>query len=175
ARCLCSGRCYVGPLAAFSKVRRNLADYFQERVAVVTNPAIDRVREGDHFSVRVFLGRRPTLAAGGSMTQQIELKSPILMGGGANEDRNFLMAHRAIAQEVGTCLIDDIAREFRETAQVEANPFSAEARLRQLRGGQAVGLGEMPAGLVARTIAITYDEGETLAGALERIKREARQ
>jgi glutamate synthase (NADPH/NADH) large chain len=52
-------------------------------VAVVTNPAIDRVREGDHFSVRVFLGRRPTLAPGGSMTQQIELKSPILLGGGA--------------------------------------------------------------------------------------------
>ncbi|MEP7337561.1 MAG: glutamate synthase-related protein [Acidobacteriota bacterium] len=173
-----SGLGYDGPLAAFSKVRRNLADYFQERVAVVTNPAIDRVREGDHFSVRVFLGQRPTLASGGSMTQQIELKSPILMGGGANSDRNFLMAHRAIAQEAGTCLIDDIAREFSETAQVESNPFSAGARLRQLHsggGGQAVGLGEMPAGLTARTIAITYDESETLTDALERIKREARE
>src|SRR5262249_34055443 len=87
-----SGLGYDGPLAAFSKVRRNLSDYFHERVAVVTNPAIDRVREGDHFSVRVFLGHRPSLAEGGSMRQQIELKSPILMGG-AGGDRDFLTAH----------------------------------------------------------------------------------
>src|SRR5262249_46298172 len=40
-----SGLGYDGPLAAFSKVRRNLSDFFHERVAVVTNPAIDRVRE----------------------------------------------------------------------------------------------------------------------------------
>ncbi|HMV46772.1 MAG TPA: glutamate synthase-related protein, partial [Blastocatellia bacterium] len=172
-----SGLGYDGPLAAFSKVRRNLADYFHERVAVVTNPAIDRVREGDHFSVRVFLGCRPSLTAGGSMTQQIELKSPILMGGGANENRHFLLAHRAVAQEFGTCLIDDIAREFSETVKVETNPFSADARLRQLRGNQPrqSGLGEMPAGLTARTIEITYDENETLAEALERIKAEARE
>lgn len=174
-----SGLGYDGPLAAFSKVRRNLADYFQERVAVVTNPAIDRVREGDHFSVRVFLGCRPSLAMGGSMTQQIELKSPILMGGGLSVDRDFLMAHRAVAQEFGTCLIDDIAREFNETARVDANPFSAEARLWQVRGGQTggqiSGLCEMPAGLVARTIEIICDENETLTEALKRIKLEARE
>lgn len=174
-----SGLGYDGPLAAFSKVRRNLADYFQERVAVVTNPAIDRVREGDHFSVRVFLGCRPTLAAGGSMTQQIELKTPILMGGGMSDDRKFIVAHRAVAQDVGSCLIDDIAREFSETVGIESNPFSADARLRQLRSGQSgaqVGaLGEMPVGLVARTIEIVYDETETLAEAIERIKGEARQ
>src|SRR4029079_14727147 len=116
ARCLCSGRCYVGPLAAFSKVRRNLSDYFHERVAVVTNPAIDRVREGDHFSVRVFLGHRPSLEEGGSMRQQIELKSPILMGG-AGEDHVFLAAHAKVALEFGTCLIEDIAREFSESVE----------------------------------------------------------
>lgn len=174
-----SGLGYDGPLAAFSKVRRNLADYFHERVAVVTNPAIDRVREGDHFSVRVFLGRRPSLAAGGSLTQQIELKSPILMGGGGNDNRNFLTAHRAVAQEFGTCLIDDIAREFSETVEMEANPFSADARLKQLRGSRPGAYGELPgsvpANLVARTVEITYDENETLADALERIKREARE
>lgn len=173
-----SGLGYDGPLAAFSKVRRNLADYFHERVAVVTNPAIDRVREGDHFSVRVFLGRRPTLAAGGSITQQIELKSPVLMGGVDAEDHKFLTAHRAVAEEFGACLIEDITREFAETFQTEANPFSAEARLRQLRsgqGGQLPGIGETPAGLSARTIEITYDENETLAEALNRIKDEARE
>ncbi|MGH9840204.1 MAG: glutamate synthase-related protein [Blastocatellia bacterium] len=170
-----SGLGYDGPLAAFSKVRRNLADYFQERVAVVTNPAIDRVREGDHFSVRVFLGRRPSLAEGGSMTQQIELRSPILLGGG--DDQKFASAHRAIAQETGTCLVEDIAREFSESLVSSDNPFSAEASLRRSLRAARIGaetLDELPAGLVARTIEITYDESETLGAALERIKREAR-
>ncbi len=172
-----SGLGYDGPLAAFSKVRRNLSDYFHERVAVVTNPAIDRVREGDHFSVRVFLGARPSLAEGGSMRQQIELKSPILLGG-AGEDGNFLAAHAMVAQEFGTCLIEDIAREFSESVEsieIGANPFSAEARLKQLRAAQTGVPGETLTGLVVRTIDITYDESETLSGALERIKREARE
>jgi glutamate synthase (NADPH/NADH) large chain len=172
-----SGLGYDGPLAAFSKVRRNLSDYFHERVAVVTNPAIDRVREGDHFSVRVFLGHRPSLAEGGSMRQQIELKSPILMGG-AGEDRSFLPAHAMVAQEFGTCLVDDIAREFSESVEgleVGGNPFSAEARLKQLRAAGARASGSAMAGLVARTIDIGYEESESLASALERIKREARE
>ncbi|MFN0087639.1 MAG: glutamate synthase-related protein [Blastocatellia bacterium] len=171
-----SGLGYDGPLAAFSKVRRNLADYFQERVAVVTNPAIDRVREGDHFSVRIFLGRRPTLVAGGAMTQQIELRSPILVGALAGDDARFLSAHRAVAQEFGTCLIDDITREFSESIEAAGNPFSAEASLRRsLRGSQIGALEEFPAGLSVRTIDITYEESETIAEAIERIKQEARE
>ncbi|HEY7182487.1 MAG TPA: glutamate synthase-related protein, partial [Blastocatellia bacterium] len=172
-----SGLGYDGPLAAFSKVRRNLSDYFHERVAVVTNPAIDRVREGDHFSVRVFLGARPSLAEGGSIGRQLELKSPILLGG-VRDDRDFLAAHAAVTQEFGTCLIDDIAREFSESVEsvdIGANPFSAEARLKQLRASHAGLAGETMTGLVARAIDITYDEGETLGSALERIRREARE
>src|SRR5262249_42729644 len=107
-----SGPGYDGPLAAFSKVRRNLSDFFHERVAVVTNPAIDRVREGDHFSVRVFLGSRPSLRQGGSMSQQIELRSPILLGGSVSDDSKFAAAYRSVAQEFGTVLIDDLAQEF---------------------------------------------------------------
>ena len=41
---------YDGPLACFSPERQNLADFFKESVAVVTNPAIDREREIEHFS-----------------------------------------------------------------------------------------------------------------------------
>jgi len=172
-----SGLGYDGPLAAFSKVRRNLSDYFHERVAVVTNPAIDRVREGDHFSVRVFLGHRPSLAEGGSMRRQIELKSPILLGG-AGDDRKFLAAHAMVAREFGTLMIDDVAREFSESVEsleIGANPFSAEARLKQLRATPASLPGETLTGLTARTIDITYDEGETLSSALERIRQEARE
>jgi len=172
-----SGLGYDGPLAAFSKVRRNLADYFQERVAVVTNPSIDRVREGDHFSVRVFLGPRPHLKPGGALTQQLELRSPLLLGGSVGERHAVASTHRVIAKEFGTCLIEDLAREFSETIDpATAHPFSAEAALRRsLQGSRLGALSPGPVGLVARTIEILYDEGETLAEALARIKQEARE
>ena len=48
-----------GPLGPFTPVPMPLSDYLQETVAVVTNPAIDREREVEHFSTRVVLGRRP--------------------------------------------------------------------------------------------------------------------
>lgn len=180
-----SGLGYDGPLAVFSKVRRNLADYFHERVAVVTNPAIDRVREGDHFSLRVFLGRRPSLAPGGSRTQQLELHSPILLGGSSDASESVLAAHTAVAAEFGTCLIDDVAKSF--TGSIEsasANPFSVEASLRRSLHGTLVGTAEssggglldtMPTGLLAKTLEIVHDEDETLADALDRLRREARE
>ena len=56
---------YDGPLAALSPERQNLADYFKETVAVVTNPAIDREREMEHFSTRAVFGRRPVAARPG--------------------------------------------------------------------------------------------------------------
>src|SRR5436309_1410863 len=46
---------YDGPLGALAP-RANLADHLQETVAVVTNPAIDRERETQHFSTRALLG-----------------------------------------------------------------------------------------------------------------------
>src|SRR5262249_23673428 len=48
---------YDGPLAALSPERQNLAGYFKETVAVVTNPAIDRQREDEDFSTRGGFGR----------------------------------------------------------------------------------------------------------------------
>ena len=52
---------YDGPLASLSKERQNISDYFKEAVAVVTNPAIDREREVEHFSTQVVIGARPPL------------------------------------------------------------------------------------------------------------------
>ena len=52
---------YDGPLACLSPERQNLADFFKESVAVVTNPAIDREREVEHFSCRAVFGPRPPL------------------------------------------------------------------------------------------------------------------
>src|SRR5215216_1117764 len=50
---------YDGPLAPLSKERQNISDYFKEAVAVVTNPAIDREREMEHFSIQAVIGPRP--------------------------------------------------------------------------------------------------------------------
>jgi glutamate synthase (NADPH/NADH) large chain len=52
---------YDGPLAPLSTQRQNISDYFKEAVAVVTNPAIDREREAEHFSTQTVLGARPPL------------------------------------------------------------------------------------------------------------------
>jgi glutamate synthase (NADPH/NADH) large chain len=70
---------YDGPLAALAASRQNLSDYFKEQVAVVTNPAIDRERETEHFSTRVFLGARPSLR--GTRRSAVQLDIPILTGG----------------------------------------------------------------------------------------------
>ncbi|MBE3577265.1 MAG: glutamate synthase [Limnochordales bacterium] len=50
---------YDAPLAALGKTPVNLADFCQETVAVVTNPAIDREREMEHFSLRTVVAGRP--------------------------------------------------------------------------------------------------------------------
>ncbi|RNB92256.1 glutamate synthase [Brevibacillus fluminis] len=70
-----------GPLAALSKERQNLADFIKESVAVVTNPAIDRDREIEHFSTRVILGARAPFAAKQTDGKRMELPSPLLFEG----------------------------------------------------------------------------------------------
>jgi glutamate synthase (NADPH/NADH) large chain len=70
---------YDGPLAALSPERQNLADYFKETVAVVTNPALDRERELEHFSTRTLLGRRPSPDNVGEDTGTVELGFPVVL------------------------------------------------------------------------------------------------
>ena len=71
-----------GPLGPFTPVPMPLSDYLQETVAVVTNPAIDREREVEHFSTRVVLGRRPPIQGVEiEPPQRCELRMPILLGG----------------------------------------------------------------------------------------------
>ncbi len=66
-----------GPLGPFTPVPMPLSDYLQETVAVVTNPAIDREREVEHFSTRVVLGRRPPIeGVEPEPPQRCELRMP---------------------------------------------------------------------------------------------------
>ncbi len=67
------------PLAALHEGRQNIADFIKESVAVVTNPAIDRDREMEHFSTRVIVGKRPSLFEKETGHTNLELVSPIVI------------------------------------------------------------------------------------------------
>jgi glutamate synthase (NADPH/NADH) large chain len=118
-----------GPLAALSAARPNIADYLHETVAVVTNPAIDREREIEHFSTRVLLGPRPSPRAAstrpGDMGRWIELRTPILLGGHAPETGLRGDDHRALARTLGTWIIEDVVARF--SADGERVPVILEA------------------------------------------------
>src|SRR5438067_13079168 len=98
---------YDGPLAALAP-RANLADHLHETVAVVTNPAIDREREIEHFSTRVLVGPRPSIDGIGKARPWIELRVPLLLGGHAPESAIALDDLRPFARAAGTWLVEDL-------------------------------------------------------------------
>ncbi|HEU4979883.1 MAG TPA: glutamate synthase central domain-containing protein, partial [Solirubrobacterales bacterium] len=108
---------YDGPLAALSPERQNLADYFKETVAVVTNPAIDREREIEHFSTRAIFGRRPPLDDPAVDTATIETDFPVILGGHHDLAPLSDSAYRRIANEQGTYLLEDLWAAFGERAK----------------------------------------------------------
>ena len=99
---------YDGPLAALSPERQNLADYFKESVAVVTNPAIDREREVEHFSCRAVLGRRPGIDAMDEEQLTIETAFPVLLGGHDELAPLSDSTYRKIAKEHKTFVLEDM-------------------------------------------------------------------
>lgn len=107
---------YDGPLAALSPERQNLADYFKETVAVVTNPAIDREREMEHFSVRQVFGRRPSLHDPATDTGTVETSFPVILGGHHEMAPLSESEYRRIAREHQTYLMEDLWEEFRDRA-----------------------------------------------------------
>src|SRR5881394_1114941 len=107
---------YDGPLAALSPERQTLADYFKETVAVVTNPAIDREREMEHFSTRTVFGRRPSIDAAGEDTGTVETSFPVILGGHHGMAPLSDKTYRQIARENQTYLLEDLWEEFRGRA-----------------------------------------------------------
>ncbi|KAG5072125.1 hypothetical protein JHK86_007336 [Glycine max] len=70
------------PLAALSQKPHMLFDYFKQRFAQVTNPAIDPLREGLVMSLEVNIGkRRNILETGPENASQVMLSSPVLNEG----------------------------------------------------------------------------------------------
>jgi glutamate synthase (NADPH/NADH) large chain len=107
---------YDGPLAALSPERQNLADYFKETVAVVTNPALDRERELEHFSTRALFGRRPSLDSAGEDTGTVETEFPVILGGHHGLAPLSDKTYRKIARDRHTYLLEDLWEEFRGRA-----------------------------------------------------------
>ncbi|MBO8173394.1 MAG: glutamate synthase [Bacillaceae bacterium] len=92
------------PLAALTDQRQNIADYLKESVAVVTNPAIDREREMEHFSTRMIIGGRPALYdKNADHVAAVELPSPLLMEGELLQDT---------AHKLGTLTLEQILEYF---------------------------------------------------------------
>ncbi|MDQ3433193.1 MAG: glutamate synthase-related protein, partial [Actinomycetota bacterium] len=104
---------YDGPLACLSPERQNLADFFKESVAVVTNPAIDREREVEHFSCRAVLGARPSLHELSAEPGTVEIAFPVLFGGHDGLAPLSDETYRAIAHQHKTYLLEDIWEAFR--------------------------------------------------------------
>ncbi|KAL4587413.1 hypothetical protein LXL04_000283 [Taraxacum kok-saghyz] len=70
------------PLAVLSQKSHMLYDYFKQRFAQVTNPAIDPLREGLVMSLEVNLGKRGNiLEVGPENASQVTLSSPVLNEG----------------------------------------------------------------------------------------------
>ena len=107
---------YDGALACLNDQRQNIADYFKETVAVVTNPAIDREREIEHFSLRSILGRRPQMRTGKQVRphKRMELTHPIILGGHLKEDVMPFDEYQAMAQSLGTYSLEELLAEFAE-------------------------------------------------------------
>ena len=98
-----------GPLGAISQTRVNLADFFKETVAVVTNPAIDRERERAQFSTASLLGVRPEPGeATGALFLQLD--TPLLTGG--HPLLSDVALHRQVAAKHGTHTIEDVIEFF---------------------------------------------------------------
>lgn len=114
-----------GPLAAFSRTRVNVADYFKETVAVVTNPAIDRERERAQFSTTSLLGVRPAIGQGG--TTLVQLETPLLLGG--HPDLGSPDELRAVAAEHGTKTLEDVAAIFGDKFAVLSMVMAFDERM----------------------------------------------
>ncbi len=87
-----------GPLAALNPEKPNLAEFFKETVAVVTNPALDREREVEHFSTRVVVGHRP-LPDGRGGGRLVELLMPVVLEASFPEARDLARGRGTLTYE----------------------------------------------------------------------------
>lgn len=106
-----------GPLAALSQTRTNVADFFKETVAVVTNPAIDREREQAQFSTQMVLGTRPAIGEQPAEDDLlVELDTPLLL----SDHASWASAEdiRAAGEQAGATTIETLIAVFGDRVQI---------------------------------------------------------
>jgi glutamate synthase (NADPH) large chain len=140
-----------GPLAALSKARQNIPDFIKESVAVVTNPAIDREREQEHFSTRIILGPRPALDGTAERDAfRLELPSPILAEGKAGQ---------VISEAHGTCSVETLLDAFGSRNQLTVLPLSRRREVKLADALEALAADAIQAVRSGSTLLVLDDEG----------------
>jgi glutamate synthase (NADPH/NADH) large chain len=114
------------PHAAINWERQNIPDFIKESVAVVTNPAIDRDREMEHFSTRVVVGKRPSVY-GPNDSKRVELLAPLVLEGPNGIDSE---------EHLGQPSLEQLIAQFQPSVAVLSTTFargsSLKAALEQL-------------------------------------------
>ena len=149
-----------GPVAALSNQRVNLADYFKETIAVVTNPSIDREREQSQFSSQVLLGTRPEIALGRTdEATLIRLEIPLLLESLPDFEDTALV--RDIASQYGTMMIKDLAEVFEDRVSFLSMGCPADTSMDQaIEVLQRQAVEDVSAGIQC----IILDDNEVAAG-----------
>ncbi len=105
---------HTGPLAALMpEALPNASEFFKENVAVVTNPAIDREREAEHFTTRVILGDRPCLLVEQEKAPTgLEILCPLLLDYQGLEKELGRVTVDHLARKHGSVVLEDILSHF---------------------------------------------------------------
>jgi glutamate synthase (NADPH/NADH) large chain len=105
---------HTGPLAALvPESLPNIADYGKENVAVVTNPAIDREREAEHFSTRIILGSRPDIEGERRETPfGLQLETPLLFDFSLLDASGDREKCRQLVVQAGSLFLEDVMAFF---------------------------------------------------------------
>ena len=119
------------PLAALDTDRRNLADFIKETVAVVTNPAIDREREMEHFSTRSIIGARPSIHSFEKQSVIENLRAPILIEGPIGGNVSDQINQPSYASLIQTFADADLVAILDSTRHEDENIKQALKRLSQ--------------------------------------------
>ncbi|RSK26156.1 glutamate synthase [Bacillus sp. HMF5848] len=117
------------PLAAIDSERKNIADFIKESVAVVTNPAIDRDRETEHFSTRTVVGKRPSLFVKQQPDHVIELSSPLLVEGQLGNELQMQNGHPSYDQIVHSFASKQLSYDIHATFSENESLVDALERL----------------------------------------------
>jgi glutamate synthase (NADPH/NADH) large chain len=182
---------FDGPLAALSAERQNIADYLKETVAVVTNPAIDREREMEHFSTQCVIGPRPTLdtklsepALSSPWAESVEFNpwanprqedlrstgpllaaAPLLLGGQARTNHQPLLpddVEADLAASTGLLRLEDVLAVFSgEVAHIAIVTWPGESTAGALDRLQAAAVEAVRAGAKV----VLLDDGEAFSPA----------